>query len=184
MWRTTLVFKEATRQSVLAKQTSNGLDTRTCGSIRCTYHLNTQGGFVSGPGGFAGIAWSDGMQLGIRMFGGPRAGGGGLFVIGPSSSARVWGPLWLGGSLLLGAAGQSGDGTVTPESPYQDTSGQGLRPGMSQSLGVAFGASAEVSFAVMERPTTSLRIQLMPLFLVGSNGSALSLPFGLAYRWN
>ena len=55
---------------------------------------------------------------------------------------------------------------------------------MSQSLGVAFGASAEVSFAVMERPTTSLRIQLLPLFLVGSNGSALSLPFGLSYRWN
>ena len=54
---------------------------------------------------------------------------------------------------------------------------------MSQSLGVAFGASGELSFAVMERPSGSLRVQLLPLFLVGSNGAALSLPFGLAYRW-
>lgn len=164
-------------------QTSNGTDSKTCASIRCTYHLNTQGGFVSGPSAFAGIAWNDSMQLGLRAFGGPRAGGGGLFVIGPSISGHLWGPIWAGGSLFVGAAGQSGNGTVTPESPYRDDSGQDVRPSMSQSLGVAFGASAEVSFAVLERPSGSLRVQLLPLFLVGSNGSALSLPFGLAYRW-
>jgi hypothetical protein len=164
-------------------QTSNGTDSQTCAGIRCTYHLNTQGGFVSGPSAFAGIAWNDSMQLGLRVFGGPRAGGGGLFVIGPSISGHLWGPIWAGGSLLLGAAGQSGNGTVTPESPYRDDSGQDVRPSMSQSLGVAFGASAELSFAVMERPSGSLRVQLLPLFLVGANGSALSLPFGLAYRW-
>jgi hypothetical protein len=164
-------------------QTSNGTDSQTCAGIRCTYYLNTQGGFVSGPSAFAGIAWNDSMQLGLRVFGGPRAGGGGLFVIGPSISGHLWGPIWAGGSLFLGAAGQSGNGTVTPESPYRDDSGQDVRPSMSQSLGVAFGASAELSFAVMERPSGSLRVQLLPLFLVGSNGSALSLPFGLAYRW-
>jgi hypothetical protein len=167
-----------------SQQTSMGYETQSCASIRCSYYLNTQGGFVSGPGAFAGIAWNDSMQLGIRAFGGPRAGGGGLFVIGPSGSAHLWGPIWAGGSLLLGVAGQSGDGTVTPESPYYDYTGQGLRPSMSQSLGVSFGLSAELSFAVMERPSGSLRIQIMPLFLAGSNGSALALPFGLAYRWN
>jgi hypothetical protein len=164
-------------------QTPNGTDSQTCASIRCTYRLNTQGGFVSGPSAFAGVAWNDSMQLGLRVLGGPRAGGGGLFAIGPSISGHLWGPIWAGGSLFLGAAGQSGNGTVTPESPYRDDSGQDVRPSMSQSLGVAFGASAELSFAVMERPSGSLRVQLLPLFLVGSNGSALSLPFGLAYRW-
>ncbi|MEP7119613.1 MAG: hypothetical protein ABJE95_01840 [Byssovorax sp.] len=167
-----------------SKQTSGGSESATCGSIRCTYSLSTQGGFVSGPSGFAGIAWNDSTQLGLRIFGGPRAGGGGLFVIGPSISAHLWGPIWAGGSLFLGAAGQSGNGTVTPESPYRDDSGQDVRPSMSQSLGLSFGASAELSFAVIERPSGSLRVQLLPLFLVGSSGAALSLPFGLAYRWH
>jgi hypothetical protein len=92
--------------------------------------------------------------------------------------------MWVGGSLLLGVAGQSGNGSVTPESPYGDYSGQDIRPAMSQSLGLGLGLSAEVSFALMERPSGSLRLQIMPLFLAGSNGSALSLPFGLAYRWH
>ena len=166
------------------KQTSTGYESQSCASIRCTYSLNTQGGFISGPSGFAGIAWNDSMQLGVRAFGGPRAGGGGLFVIGPSASTHLWGPLWVGGSLLLGVAGQSGDGSVMPESPYGDYSGQNLRPAMSQSLGLGLGLSAEVSFALMERPSGSLRLQILPLFLAGSNGSALSLPFGLAYRWH
>jgi hypothetical protein len=166
------------------KHTSTGDESQTCASIRCTYSLNTQGGFISGPSGFAGIAWNDSTQLGVRAFGGPRAGGGGLFVIGPSASTHLWGPMWVGGSLLLGVAGQSGNGSVTPESPYGDYSGQDIRPAMSQSLGLGLGLSAEVSFALMERPSGSLRLQIMPLFLAGSNGSALSLPFGLAYRWH
>lgn len=166
-----------------SKQTSDGVESQKCGSIQCTYAMSSQGGFVTGPSGFAGVAWNDRVQLGVRAFGGPRAGGGGLFVIGPSLTAHLWGPLWAGGSLLLGHAGQSGDGTVTPESPYFDYFNRNVRPSMSQSLGFALGASAEISVAVMSRQASSLLIQATPLFLLGSNGFAGCVPFGLAYRW-
>ncbi len=168
-------------QVSVSRQTSMGVETATCGSVECTYRMYSQGGFVTGPSVFAGVAWNDRFQLGLRALGEPRAGGGGLFAIGPSLSAHVWGPLWAGGSLLFGAAGSRGrPGDARVPDYYVD---QNVRPRMSGSLGFALGASAEISLEVMKRPKSSLLIQTTPLFLLGSNGFAGCVPFGLAYRW-
>jgi hypothetical protein len=154
----------------------------SCASVSCSYRLPDRGGFVTGPTAFVGYALTERVHVGLRSILGLRAGGGALFTIGPSASAHVLGPIWAGGSLLLGTASQSGRGYVLPEEPtYDDLYDRDFR--MSASLGAALGASAEIGVTVLERPTGSLMIQATGLFLSGNNGSAFALPLSVVYRW-
>jgi hypothetical protein len=45
------------------------------------------------------------------------------------------------------------------------------------------GVGIDLSLRVAELPRGSLRLEVSPFFLVGSNGNAWSLPFAIAYRF-
>lgn len=163
----------------------------SCATLYCYYGLPSLGGFVAGPTVFVGYALTPRIHAGLRGLLGPRAGGGALFGIGPSASTRLFERLWLGGSLLIGTASESGQGDVQPEQPavganvasVNDLEGFGFKTRLSESTGFSLGAGAEIGVALTDSESGSLMLQTTPLFLVGPTGTALVWPFSVVYRW-
>jgi hypothetical protein len=175
----------------LVQEQNGDLRFSSCAALYCSYALPSLGGFVAGPTAFAGYALTERVHVGLRALVGPRAGGGALFAIGPSASARLWGRLWVGGSLLVGTASESGRGYVDLEQPSSSTAVRvvdfehlDFRTRLSESVGFALGAGAEIGVALTDSPKGSFMLQTTPLFLVGPTGSALTLPLSVVHRWH
>jgi hypothetical protein len=154
-----------------------------CNAVGCTYSLADGSGAVIGVNFFGGYAVSDQLQFGGRLLVGPRiqTGGGSLVAIGPSASLRASPAIWVGASLFLGTASAGGYGTVKPPAPWQVDGG---RYDVSASTDLAAGASVDVALRVLETPRGMLLLNATPLFLLGSNGSAVVFPLGVAYRFH
>jgi len=160
---------------------SDGSQSSTCLDTYCSYALAHHGGTVGLLSLYAGYAANDWFHIGGRVIAGPRFQGGAVFATGPSASFRVWGPLWLGASFLLGYAGQSdAQGTVTPEYPWQVVSGGVPMTGSSD---VAFGVGAEIRVDLWNGPRGTISLTTQPFFLGSDRGNAFVLPIGAAYRF-
>jgi hypothetical protein len=165
----------------------DGTQRLSCATAICDYHLPDSSGFVVGVAGFAGYALAPQLSLGLRLLIGPRAGGGALVALGPSASLRVGDRFSAGPSVFFGTASHADQGFVDMEGPTNSnpvdrdaTTESRLRA----TLGFAIGLGAELGLTLVSSPTGSVVLQATPLFLYGPNGTALSLPLGVAYRWN
>lgn len=152
-----------------------------CWQEGCNYALQHPGGSVGLLSLFAGYAATDWFHIGGRMITGPRFQGGALFATGPSASFRVWGPLWVGASLLLGYASQTdAQGMVSPMYPWEPVP---RTVAMTGSSDVAFGAGVELRWELWKGPRGVLSLTTQPFFLGSDSGNALVLPIGAAYRF-
>jgi len=157
---------------------------------------------------FIGYGFTDSFQLGGRGFLATRFGSGFHFAGGPSFSLNVVGPLWLGGTFLLGTTVY--DTTVTggrgsiPDDleeangaseiaiPKEDLAGGFANPDAKGRVrpGFMLGGSLEVSVNLFDwKPVDALSGSLMasawPGLLVDVDGSGTSLviPIGIGYRF-
>jgi hypothetical protein len=163
-------------------QDENGATQLTsCASLACDYPAIDTGGFVVGVAGFVGYAATEQVGLGVRLLIGPRIDGGALAVLGPSASFQLSERFRGGPMVLFGTASH-----VEVDLVYLPTP-DGLSSSTSRlhgALGLSMGLGAELGFTLISRPSGSVVLQAMPLYLYGSNGSAWSLPLGAAYHWN
>ena len=164
--------------------TSSTNPARSCASIGCSYALGTQPGAVVGPNLFAGYVLSDDFTAGLRLIAAPRLdrGGGSIVAFGPSirfNAASIWS---FGAWALLGSAtvGSPTGGQVDADAPYRASSGYAS---MTASTNLGVGLGFETSLRIVPLPRGSLQLTATPFFVLGSNGSALTLPLGLAYHF-
>ncbi|KYF54410.1 hypothetical protein BE04_45335 [Sorangium cellulosum] len=149
------------------------------------YYALSEGSFLAGATGFIGYTATERLDLGVRAHLGLHSSEGLLIALGPSVSYPLGDRFRVGSSLLFGTATQSG--TAYTESYSWDENGYQYGGDMveaSVSLGFALGLGAELGMKLTDSPSGSLFLQATPLFLVGADGLAASLPLGVAYRWN
>ena len=158
----------------------------SCATVGCTYAISSQPGAVIGPNLFAGCALSDDFTAGLRLVAAPRLdrGGGSIVAIGPSASLRATRSWSFGAWALLGSAtvGTHSGAVIEASAPYRPQQTGGFER-MTASTEVGFGLGFEASFRIVELPRGALLATATPFFLVGSNGSAFTLPLGIAYRF-
>ncbi len=155
----------------------------SCASQPCSYSLPQVNGAIVGVNLFAGYAISDAMHLGARLLAGARVdrGGGSVVIVGPALQLHMVGPVWGGFSALVGTASASSNGEVhAPPGFAQSGGGPYLMDG-STDLGAGIGI--DLSVRVAELPRGSLRVITSPFFLLGSRGTAWSVPLAIAYRF-
>jgi hypothetical protein len=155
--------------------------TLTCATAICDYSNLDSSGFVAGAAGFVGYAASARVDLGLRFLIGPRLGGGALVALGPSASFLIGERFRVGPTVLFGTASHTESGFVTMQGPTGDNH---MDSRLHATLGLSVGLGAELGLKLISSPTGSVVLQATPLFLYGSDGTALSLPLGAAYRWN
>ncbi|WP_437947956.1 hypothetical protein WME98_45705 [Sorangium sp. So ce296] len=149
------------------------------------YYALAEGSFLAGATGFIGYTATERLDLGIRAHLSLHSSAGLLIALGPSVSYPLGDRFRVGSSLLFGTATQSG--TAYTESYSWNEDGYQYGGDMveaSLSLGFALGLGAEIGMKLTDSPSGSLFLQATPLFLVGADGLAASLPLGVAYRWN
>jgi hypothetical protein len=122
-------------------------------------------------------------NVGLRFLIGPRIGGGALVALGPSVSFLLGERFTLGPTLLFGTASHVDQGLVEMEGATNPVGNDG-EGGLRATLGFSIGLGAELGLKLVSGPTGSVILQATPLALYGANGVALSLPLGVAYRWN
>lgn len=164
--------------------TSSTNPEKSCASVGCSYALGTQPGAVVGPNLFAGYALSDDFTAGLRLVAAPRLdrGGGSIAAFGPSIRFNA-GSIWsFGAWALLGSAtvGSPNGGTVDANAPYRASQGYAS---MTASTNLGVGLGFETSLRIVSLPRGSLVLTATPFFVLGSNGSALTLPLGVAYHF-
>ncbi len=157
---------------------------------------------------FVGYGFSDSFQLGARGFLAPRIPTGLHFAGGPSFSLNVVGPLWLGGTFLIGTTVYDADvtgarGSIPDE--LEDANGasevgipkadlaSGLDAADAQGTvepGLMMGGSVEISMNLADwKPVDALAGSFMlsawPGLMVDldGGGTALVVPLGLGYRF-
>lgn len=162
-----------------------GSEPSSCASVGCSYSIGSQPGAVVGPNLFAGYMLSEDFTAGLRLLAAPRVdrGGGSLVAFGPSVSLRATRSWSFGAWALLGAAtvGVRTGGIIDASAPYRADQSSYVAMSASTDLGVGLGF--EVALRLLEVPRGALLATSTPLFLVGSNGTAFTLPIGLAYRF-
>ncbi|KYG04604.1 hypothetical protein BE21_45910 [Sorangium cellulosum] len=149
------------------------------------YHALSEGSFLAGATGFIGYTATERLDLGVRAHLSLHSSEGLLIALGPSVSYPLGDRFRVGATLFFGTATQSGvvytDGYSWDENGYQYG---GDMVEASVPLGFALGLGAEIGMKLTDSPSGSLFLQATPLFLVGADGLAASLPLGVAYRWN
>ncbi len=167
--------------SVEIRENATGKYT-SCASGSCSYALPQGGGGLAGVTLFAGYGASDRLHLGARLLVGPvlERGGGSIVAFGPSMSFQVGGALWAGASLFLGTASIGGNGTVIPSVGYSASSGP---TAMTASTDLGAGAGVELGVKLFDVGRGSFGVNVAPFFLLGSNGNAWAVPFGILYRF-
>ncbi|MFT3774432.1 MAG: hypothetical protein QM820_54425 [Minicystis sp.] len=164
------------------KSTPEGTETTSCADVGCSYSLGRRSSLAGGVSLFAGYAATDWLHVGGRMLAGPRLRGGMIFASGPSVSMHMWGPLWVGASVFFGYASQSErSGTVTAPAPYSLASTD--YHAMTAATEMAMGAGFELRAELFHTAGGAFAVDVQPLFLAGSPGSAFLLPVGISYRW-
>ncbi|XXX81799.1 hypothetical protein WMF30_23860 [Sorangium sp. So ce134] len=143
--------------------------------------------FLAGATGFVGYTAMERLDLGLRAQIGLHSSEGILFALGPSVSYLLGERFRVGSTLLFGTATHAG--AVYEEGGYSwDGSSNVYYDGglveTELSLGFSLGLGAEVGMKLTDGPSGSLFLQATPLFLVGPDGAAVSLPLGVAYRWD
>ncbi|WP_437728543.1 hypothetical protein [Sorangium sp. So ce861] len=150
----------------------------------CHYGL-ADGSFLAGATGFIGYTATERLDLGLRAQIGLHSSAGVLIALGPSVSYPLGEHYRVGATLLFGTATQSGtvftDGYVWNGSEYSYRSDTVTT---SVPLGFSLGLGVELGMKLTDGPSGALFLQTTPLFLVGADGVAASLPLGVAYRWN
>ncbi|WP_437615968.1 hypothetical protein WMF20_20070 [Sorangium sp. So ce834] len=150
----------------------------------CYYSLS-DGSFLAGATGFIGYKATERLDLGVRAHLSLHSSAGLLIALGPSVSYPLGDRFRVGSSLLFGTATQSG--TAYTESYAWNENGYEYGGDMVEAsvpLGFSLGLGAEIGMKLTDSPSGSLFLQATPLFLVGADGAAASLPLGVAYRWN
>lgn len=154
----------------------------------------------AGAGVFAGIALSETFHLGGRIHGGVNVLGGYTLVGGPSISLKLSSPLWIGGSLLVGGIEHTAPVTglrgEVPADAVQfnndqdevDVKRKADTPAEARAGTFAFGASVDVSYMLLDNPSTgimsgALMVSAWPMFLKGLSGFAIAVPIGVSYRF-
>jgi hypothetical protein len=166
----------------LRDHTAPGESTTTCSSD-CDYELNSKGAPSAGLSLFAGYAFSEDVTAGLRLLAGPRlAGGGGYFAtFGPSVSFRANEKLSVGAFAFFGTAELAGYGDVRAPPGHSV-----LSPGphrLQGDLGGGMGVGVELSWTIAELARGSIVASALPLFLAGSQGTAIAVPLALSYRF-
>ncbi|WP_437971485.1 hypothetical protein WMF04_20210 [Sorangium sp. So ce260] len=154
----------------------------TSGSCYFTAETNS---LLAAATGFFGYTAMERLDVGLRAQIGLHSGDGVLIALGPSASYQLGERFRVGSTLLFGTATQ---GEAFEEGGYlPDGSSTGYGGGgpieTSISLGFSLGLGAELGVKLMDSPAGSLFLQTTPLFLIGADGVAASLPLGVAYRW-
>jgi hypothetical protein len=163
----------------------------------CEAHYESEIGLLVGGEAFLGYAVTSAVHLGVRGFGAVRIGGGWMLAGGPAVSFGVTDRLWLGASFLVGAVEHNATisqiladvpeelqelngGATVPVNQTADTPTE-----HDVSSHFAFGGNLEISFVLVDLPELgSLRLAAWPMFLKGSNGLAIVVPGGLAFRFH
>ncbi|WP_437308211.1 hypothetical protein [Sorangium sp. So ce388] len=134
--------------------------------------------FLAGATGFIGYTAMERLDLGVRAQISLHSSAGVLIALGPSVSYPLGEQFRVGSTLLFGTATQTGR-TYEQGNGYSSD----LTVEASVPLGFSLGLGAELGMKLMEGPSGALFLQTTPLFLVGADGLAASLPLGMAYRW-
>lgn len=161
-------------------------------------------GFIAGGQVFVGYALSESTQAGVRIFGGPRFGGGHVIMGGPSLSLRLEGkPLWVGGSLLIGSTQQLAPlvdiaGDVPSEYQKYNNNKSEVRvakrtdtPTEDVAGAFALALSGDISYILLDKPSTSifsgaLMVNASPMIiksLISLESIAFALPVGISYKF-
>ncbi|WP_437492541.1 hypothetical protein WME75_18250 [Sorangium sp. So ce1014] len=152
----------------------------------CSFNAETDT-FLAGATGFVGYTAMERLDLGLRAQIGLHSSEGILFALGPSASYLLGERFRVGSTLLFGTATHTAE--VYEQGGYLPA-GSGAGYGdegpveTDLPLGFSLGLGAELGMKLMDSPAGSLFLQATPLFLVGADGVAASLPLGVAYRWN
>lgn len=183
------------------------------GAGSCDAKFDPQFGFAGGAQLFLGYAISETFQFGARIFGGVHYPLGFFVSGGPSLSAQVAGPLWLGFTVLVGVSqieatvvGAKGsipegnradnDGDSQVDIPVEQLAGRSGELPFSEGgatagafSGIEVGGSFEVSIVLIDNPSAdgssgALTLSAWPTGLwAPQHGAAVSLPIGLGYRF-
>jgi hypothetical protein len=171
-----------------------------CSEDVCHTGFDPAAGAFMGGQAFFGYGMSERLQLGARLLGGYRFGGGYLIVGGPSGSMR-FGSLWVGLSALVGGVSQVAKVTgIKGEIPsgYEDINygqtevdvaepGDGL-PETASVETLAFGGSVELSYVLAELRSSrwtsgAIVVSAWPTFMKGLEGVVIAAPVSLGYRF-
>ncbi len=152
----------------------------------CSFDAETDT-FLAGATGFVGYTAMERLDLGLRAQIGLHSSEGILFALGPSVSYLLGERFRVGSTLLFGTATHTAE--VYEQGGYLpagSSAGYGDEGPVETDLplGFSLGLGAELGMKLMDSPAGSLFLQATPLFLVGADGVAASLPLGVAYRWN
>jgi hypothetical protein len=154
----------------------------------------------AGGGVFVGLALSETFHLGARAHGGVNVLGGYTLVGGPSLSLKLASPLWVGASLLVGGVEHTakvvGLRGEVPAEALQFNNGQtevdvkkkADTPAEARAGTLSFGLSADVSFMILDNPSSgmtsgALMVSAWPMFLKGLSGFSFAVPVGVSYRF-
>lgn len=174
------------------------------GTNNCHGVFDPSFGFIAGGQLFLGYALSETFQAGVRVFGGPRFGGGHLIMGGPSISLHMQDkPLWIGGSLLIGSAQQLATladirGDVPSEYQQYNQNKSEVRvarrsdtPAEDVAGAFALALSGDISYVLVDKPSTSifsgaLMVNASPMIiksLISLESIAFALPVGISYKF-
>lgn len=157
---------------------------------------------------FVGYGFTDSFQVGGRIFLAPRVPTGFYLAGGPSMSGNIGGPVWLGGTFMLGTTVYDADVTGARGSipddleeangaseiaiPKEDLAG-GLNAAEAQGTvepGLMIGGALEISVVLADwKPIDALAGSFMlsawPGLMVGLDGGGTNLvvPAGIGYRF-
>lgn len=155
-----------------------------CELSTCTYYDGGADQSILGIEAFVGRSLSADLALGGRLLAGPASGGSAV-VLGPSVSVHLGGRFWGGASAFVGystsavdtyvSGATSGSGPVTVDTSTKVT--------LRGDIGVALGAGLDLEWRFVVLRRGSIALDTMPLVLLGTAGTAWSLPFGVAYRF-
>ncbi|WP_438008393.1 hypothetical protein WME89_06625 [Sorangium sp. So ce321] len=145
---------------------------------QCYFSLSA-GSFLAGATGFIGYTATERLDLGLRAQISLHSSAGVLIALGPSVSYPLGEQFRVGSSLLFGTATQTGQAYEQGTSYFTDMTVEASVP-----LGFSLGLGAELGMKLMDGPSGALFLQTTPLFLVGVDGVAASLPLGVIYRWD
>jgi hypothetical protein len=168
------------------------------------------GGLVGGHL-FVGWAVHEDVHLGARGMGAKRFPDGFYVVGGPSISGRVYGPLWLGATFLLGTEQHTSDlveakGSVPPEFRAANNNEEQVNIGLDRldfssgevDSGFMFGGSLEISVALVGPDphaavsmdpdvgifSGALMLGIWPGALKAPAGFDIVIPGGISYRFH
>lgn len=153
----------------------------SCASINCNEAPLKTGSFLLGLSFLAGYAVSDSIVLGLRIFGAPAVANGGFFAFGPEVVLRATSSLSIGAFFTFGDVSLSGKTSARIPAGYRYAAGSSTIEA-DGTLAGGPGIGLDLSLKIADLQRGSLALTAMPTFMSG-NGSAIMLPFGVAYRF-